>query len=355
MNDEGIILPPKRPSKRKFGRPLLVEMVEMEDQLTREYSRHIDRMVGIVKKDIRIQSSLRDQGGPTKFEECVNEILKLVKNKQENLNQLSDALMNYQNKFKEIQNTDELFNTRKLSNNEQNNKIDNLQQNFLKEPSVQYSNNKYMLSSNSRGSKMNQSSKETKLKPRVKNPRGSLRGNMNMLNDDSLNNMKMDMSSSNKNKMMMLGNLQPKKPTSYSHTIINNDGYMNMKKSRGMLMNDNRISTASNRELRPLIVEPKGMFNSKTSENVLNKKGKSIQKNMMSMLPEFRKNEIIMNTNNYNKFEHSRGIENDINSNPEENKEMKFDQASLDYQRTRVDTGISKDLMNDADIDDNLF
>jgi hypothetical protein len=85
--------------EKKYDKDILRDMLELEDMFTQDYSRHIDSMVGLVKKDIAIQASIREEKGPMKFEESISRVKKILQSKKDSLDKIMSAINRFEVKF----------------------------------------------------------------------------------------------------------------------------------------------------------------------------------------------------------------------------------------------------------------
>lgn len=88
--------------EKKYDKDILREMLELEDKFTQDYSRHIDAMVSLVKKDIAMQASIRDEKGPMKFEESISRVKKILNNKRDSLDLMEAAIRRFEDKFEKL-------------------------------------------------------------------------------------------------------------------------------------------------------------------------------------------------------------------------------------------------------------
>jgi hypothetical protein len=87
---------------RKYDKDILREMLELEEMFTQDFSRHIDSMVALVKKDIAIQASIQEEKGPMKFEESFSRVKKVLKSKQESLEMIIKNVKRFEEKFSRL-------------------------------------------------------------------------------------------------------------------------------------------------------------------------------------------------------------------------------------------------------------
>lgn len=85
--------------KMKLKEDIIKEMLYLEKEFTKEYSKHIDTMVNLVRKDISLQTKIKDEKGPLKFSECLDKVNSIVKMKQDSLASVTKSLEFYQQKY----------------------------------------------------------------------------------------------------------------------------------------------------------------------------------------------------------------------------------------------------------------
>lgn len=88
--------------RKRYKKDMIKDMLDLEDKFTQEYSRHIDLMVGLVKKDISMQTRIRNENGPLKFKDCLKDVKQIVKRKQESLQSLSLSLQHFEEKYQQL-------------------------------------------------------------------------------------------------------------------------------------------------------------------------------------------------------------------------------------------------------------
>ena len=88
--------------EKKYDKDILREILELEDMFTQDYSRHIDSMVGLVKKDIAMQANIRDEKGPMRFEESISKVKKIVQSKRDSLDLMMAAIRRFDEKFEQL-------------------------------------------------------------------------------------------------------------------------------------------------------------------------------------------------------------------------------------------------------------
>ena len=88
--------------EKKYDKDILREILELEDLFTQDYSRHIDSMVGLVKKDIAMQASIREEKGPMRFEESISKVKKIVQSKRDSLDLMMAAIRRFDDKFEQL-------------------------------------------------------------------------------------------------------------------------------------------------------------------------------------------------------------------------------------------------------------
>ena len=88
--------------QKKYDKSLLREMLELENMFTENYSKHIDSMVGLVKQDIAIQSSIQEEKGPMKFEQQISDVKKVLRKKKDSLDKIFSAICKFEAKFHQL-------------------------------------------------------------------------------------------------------------------------------------------------------------------------------------------------------------------------------------------------------------
>ena len=88
--------------EKKYDKDILREILELEDMFTQDYSRHIDSMVGLVKKDIAMQASIREEQGPMRFEESISKVKKIVQSKRDSMDLMMAAIRRFEEKFEQL-------------------------------------------------------------------------------------------------------------------------------------------------------------------------------------------------------------------------------------------------------------
>ena len=84
---------------KKYDKEILREMLELEEMFTQDFSKHIDSMVALVKKDIAIQADIQEEKGPMKFEESISRVKKILKSKKESLEMMIKNVRRFEDRF----------------------------------------------------------------------------------------------------------------------------------------------------------------------------------------------------------------------------------------------------------------
>lgn len=85
--------------EKKYDKDILRDMLELEDMFTQDYSRHIDAMVGLVKRDIAMQAGIREEKGPMRFEESISKVKSILTAKRDSLDLMVAAIRRFEDKF----------------------------------------------------------------------------------------------------------------------------------------------------------------------------------------------------------------------------------------------------------------
>lgn len=92
-----------RKPKPKYDKNLLREILELEDRFVQDFSKHIDSMVALVKKDIGIQTEIQDERGHMKFEESLSRVMRTFQEKRRSMDRLEKAVGTFREKLKNLQ------------------------------------------------------------------------------------------------------------------------------------------------------------------------------------------------------------------------------------------------------------
>ena len=81
---------------------IMKEMLNLEKDFNKEYSKHIDLMVALVRNDISLQKQIREENEPLKFSDCLFKVNSIIKKKKDSLSSLIKSLEYFEGKYQSL-------------------------------------------------------------------------------------------------------------------------------------------------------------------------------------------------------------------------------------------------------------